>query len=327
MALVPIIDISSFIDLPEENHEAVVQIRQACRRHGFFYISGHQISIELQAQLAHISKRFFEQPEAIKLGISMKKAMRTWRGYFPLGDELTSGKPDMKEGLYFGIQHPREHPKVRTQTIMHGQNQFPENIPGFENTVNQYMAEMTVLGHRLMGLLSLSLGLPIDYFENSITKDPWTLFRIFHYPSMTSEMPEDSWGVGEHTDYGVLTILKQDEIGGLQIKSNDIWIEAPYIENTFICNLGDMFSKMTGGYFQATPHRVKNRSNLGRYSFPFFFDPGWDTKVTPVKSRLFIHHPESTKPKRWDNSNPELFNGTYGEYISMKIGRVFPDLI
>ena len=103
------------------------------------------------------------------------------------------------------------------------------------------------------------------------------LFRIFHYPPLPAGVEAEAlWSVGEHTDYGLLTILMQDEIGGLAVKSKGGWIEAPPIEGAFVCNLGDMLDRMTGGLYRSTPHRVRNRSDRGRLSFPFFFDPGWN---------------------------------------------------
>ncbi|MCB9233371.1 MAG: isopenicillin N synthase family oxygenase [Bacteroidia bacterium] len=154
---------------------------------------------------------------------------------------------------------------------MHGANLFPATLPGFKSVVLSYMQTVTQLGHRLMEGLSLSLGLPDDYFFRHFTSDPLTLFRIFHYPpDSENPFPNAQWGVGEHTDYGVLTILKQDSLGGLQVKTRTGWIEAPYLKNTFVCNIGDMLDRMTSGLYRSTPHRVKNRSGQDRFSFPFF---------------------------------------------------------
>jgi isopenicillin N synthase-like dioxygenase len=131
---------------------------------------------------------------------------------------------------------------------MHGRNLFPPQIPLFRETVLDYMAAMTVLGHRLMEGIALSLGLEASYFADRYTKDPLVLFRIFRYPCDTRPAEnKPRWGVGEHTDYGVLTILKQDDAGGLQVKSRSRWIAAPPIAGTFLCNIGDMLDRMTGG--------------------------------------------------------------------------------
>jgi isopenicillin N synthase-like dioxygenase len=140
------------------------------------------------------------------------------------------------------------------------------------------------------------------------------------------------WSVGEHTDYGLLTILKQDEVGGLQVRSAGRWIEAPPIDGTFVCNIGDMLERLTRGLYRSTPHRVLNRSGRSRYSFPYFFDPGFHTPVLPLPidetllTRVPAGEEQDSARQRWDGQSVHLFEGTYGEYLLAKIGRVFPDL-
>jgi isopenicillin N synthase-like dioxygenase len=172
-----------------------------------------------------------------------------------------------------------------------------------------------------MKAISLSLDLPENYFYDKYNQDPLILFRIFHYPPKA--VSTQQWGVGEHTDYGLLTILKQDSVGGLQVKSGDDWISAPPIANTFICNIGDMLDRMTGGLYRSTPHRVLNESGKDRYSFPLFFDPGFDTRIERIEN---IQHVRENKSNRWDKASVHEFSGTYGDYLLNKIGKVFPGL-
>src|SRR5262249_17484389 len=153
---------------------------------------------------------FFTQDVETKLRIRMALGGRAWRGYFRVGDELTSGKPDQKEGLYFGTELPADHPLVRTGTPLHGPNLFPDSIPGMHETVLAYMAALTRLSHRLMAGLALSLDLDESYFTDRYTAEPLTLFRVFNYPPPAEP---SLWGVGEHTDYGLLTVLLQDDAG------------------------------------------------------------------------------------------------------------------
>ena len=190
-----------------------------------------------------------------KLGIRMALGGRAWRGYFRVGDELTSGKPDQKEGLYFGAELPADDPRVLAGTPLHGPNLFPARPEGLREAVLEYMAALTGLGHRLVAGLALSLGLEESYFADHGTREPLTLFRIFNYPP-----PADPslWGVGEHTDYGLLTILLQDDAGGLEVKSRSRWVPAPPVPGSFVCNIGDMLDRMTGGLYRSTPHRVRN---------------------------------------------------------------------
>jgi isopenicillin N synthase-like dioxygenase len=321
---VPIIDISALMARTEGRHQAAKQIGEACRQSGFFYITGHGIDEALQQRLESLSRKFFAQPLEKKLELRMALGGKAWRGYFPVGNELTSGKPDLKEGLYFGAELGEDHPLVQTATPMHGRNLFPPDIPLFGETVLQYLEAMTRLGHQLMAGIALSLGLEEAYFDERYTHEPLTLLRIFNYPP-DSSLPdgETRWGVGEHTDYGVLTILKQDESGGLQVKSKSRWIDAPPVRGSFICNIGDMLDRMTRGFYRSTPHRAQNPALCDRLSFPFFFDPNFYAEVKPIE--VNVNLPDD-KDERWDQSSVHEFQGTYGEYLLSKVAKVFPQL-
>jgi isopenicillin N synthase-like dioxygenase len=320
---VPVIDISPLIAQNAERYETAKQIGEACRDCGFFYITGHGVEEALQQRLEDVSRKFFAQTLEEKLAIRMALGGRAWRGYFPVGNELTSGKPDLKEGIYFGAELDEDNAFVKSGTPMHGRNLFPANLPLLRETVLDYMAAMTALGHTLMAGIALSLELAEDYFAERYTAEPLTLFRVFNYPPDIAPENEKSWGVGEHTDYGVLTILKQDDSGGLQVKSKSHWVDAPPVLDSFICNIGDMLDRMTGGFYRSTPHRVRNPQRRNRLSFPFFFDPNFNAKVQPIE--LNVKLPDD-KHERWDKASVHEFKGTYGEYLLGKVSKVFPEL-
>lgn len=322
----PIIDVHALAAGAGDRNAVASRIGRACLDMGFFYIKGHGIDEALQERLEQLSRQIFEQDLETKLELRMERAGRAWRGYFPVGDELTSGKPDLKEGLYFGAELGPDDPRVRAGVPLHGANLFPDNLPGFRETVLEYMAAMTRLGHALMEGIALSLGLEASFFADRYTADPLILFRIFNYPPQPPAPDAPSaWGVGEHTDYGLLTILKQDNAGGLEVKSKSGWIAAPPIPGTFVCNIGDMLDRMTGGRYRSTPHRVRNLSGRSRLSFPFFFDPNFNAEVERIESP----EPEDVaddRETRWDRSSVHAFSGTYGEYLLDKVGKVFPAL-
>jgi isopenicillin N synthase-like dioxygenase len=276
---VPVIDVAALVNQTVLNQtalraKAAEQIGTACRECGFFYISGHGVDESLCGQLEALSRWFFDQSEPEKMHIAMSRGGRAWRGYFPVGGELTSGRPDRKEGLYFGAELAADHPAVLVGKPLHGPNLFPE-IPGFRETVLRYIDSLTQLGHALVSGISLSLGLNQHDLQKRYVADPFILFRIFNYPP-AAENGDMPWGVGEHTDYGLLTILRQDHTGGLQVRSRSGWVDAPPIQGTFVCNIGDMLDRLTHGIYRSTPHRVLNTSNRSRLSFPFFFDPDFD---------------------------------------------------
>ena len=320
----PIIDISALIKGAAERLNVADQSARACRESGFFYITGHSIDDRLLQRLEELSRTFFARNSDEKLDIRMERGGSAWRGYFPVGGELTSGKPDLKEGLYFGAELDQDHPLVKSGTPMHGANLFPKNIPLFRETVLEYMAAMTRLGHKLMEGIALSLGLDESYFIERYTSDPLILFRIFNYPPDSEEVSEpQSWGVGAHTDYGLLTILKQDRTGGLQVKSKSGWVDAKPIPGSFVCNIGDMLDRMTGGLYRSTAHRVRSPSRHARLSFPFFFDPNFNAEVKPIAVNAPI---EDDRDERWDLTSVHDFSGTYGDYLLSKVSRVFPQL-
>ena len=169
------------------------------------------------------------------------------------------------------------------------------------------MAAVTALGHRVMAAIARSLELPEDYFARRYTADPLILFRIFLYPSRpVPEGLDVRDGVGEHTDYGLLTLLRQDGVGGLQVRTAAGWIEAPPIEDSFVCNIGDMLDRMTGGLYRSTPHRVRlNSSGRDRLSFPLFFDPDMAARIEPIRSAATDDH-----ATRWDGASVHAFEGT-----------------
>jgi isopenicillin N synthase-like dioxygenase len=319
---VPIIDVSELTAGPPGPWAGAAELGQACRESGFFYVVGHGVDEGLQTRLRELSREFFAQDMEAKMRIRMALGGRAWRGYFRVGDELTSGKPDQKEGLYFGTELPADHPLVLAGPPLHGPNLFPAEPAGFRETVLEYMAALTGLGHRLMAGLALSLGLEESYFADRYTGEPLTLFRIFNYPP-----PADLglWGVGEHTDYGLLTILLQDDAGGLEVRSRSGWVSAPPVPGSFVCNIGDMLDRMTKGLFRSTPHRVRNPAPRDRLSFPFFFDPNFFARVQPI-DLPGVEAPPDDRGERWDQASVHAFQGTYGDYVLSKVGKVFPEL-
>ncbi|MDB5429644.1 MAG: iron oxidase [Caulobacter sp.] len=321
----PVIDIAPLLAADPAARAAVAaQIGRACRAEGFFYVTGHGIGEALLADLDAQSRAFFALPDAEKGAIPMSAGGPAWRGWFPVGGELTSGKPDLKEGLYLGEELGPDDARVRAGWPLHGANLWP---PGpLKQTVLDYMAATTRAGQAVLEGIALSLDLPAGYFRDRYTAKPTILFRIFHYPAQPPSDGRDyAWGVGEHTDYGLITLLAQDRYGGLEVKGpakegGGGWIAAPPIDGALVCNIGDMLDRLTGGEYRSTPHRVANRSGHDRLSFPLFLDPGFDTIVEPLPGR------NASSGERWDGADLSAFTGTYGDYLLGKVGKVFPSL-
>jgi isopenicillin N synthase-like dioxygenase len=317
---IPVIDVGALVGRGGDRAAVARAIGCACREHGFFYAVGHGVDPALEERLVALARAFFAQPDEAKRAIAMEHGGRAWRGWFPVGAELTSGRPDWKEGIYFGAELDASDARVRAGTPLHGRNLFP-TIDGFRETVLAWLDAMTRLGHALMSGIALSLELPADWFAARYAADPLVLFRIFDYPALPDDAPTPIWSVGEHTDYGVLTILLQDDAGGLQVKAGGAWIDASPIAGSFVCNLGDMLDRMTGGLYRSTPHRVRNAARRDRLSFPFFFDPSWDARVAPIPG---CPAPRDDAAERWDRASVHAFEGTYGDYVLAKVSKVFP---
>jgi isopenicillin N synthase-like dioxygenase len=319
----PIIDVRPLLGQGPAAARAEVagRIQAACRERGFFYVSGHGVPAGLLGQLADASAEFFALPAEDKLEIAMERGGRAWRGYFPVGAELTSGRPDLKEGLYFGAELPDDDPRVLAGTPLHGRNLFPRQVPRLRPLVLAYLDALTAVGQAVLTGVALSLDLDPGYFCTGYTADPTILFRIFHYPPSPPQTGD--WGVGEHTDYGLVTLLAQDDSGGLQVAAPEGWIDAPPVPGTLVCNIGDMLDRLTGGWYRSTPHRVRNLSGHGRLSFPFFLDPGFSAEVPPLPDRAADG---DDGRRRWDGQDLRAFTGSYGDYLLGKVGQVFPEL-
>ncbi|MGC2305380.1 isopenicillin N synthase family dioxygenase, partial [Candidatus Binatus sp.] len=318
----PIIDIAS-----RDVARVGEALDRACCEFGFFYITGHRIDRALSGRVMTLAREFFAQPLEQKMAIAMAHGGRAWRGYFPVDGELTSGRPDRKEGIYFGTELAVDDARVRAGLPLHGRNLFPA-LPGFRDTLLAYIDEVTAVGQLLLRGIAVGLGLPQDYFLGRYTRDPTVLFRIFNYPPSTAGADEDELGVGEHTDYGLLTLLQQDEVGGLQVWHLDRWIPAPPVPDSFVCNVGDMLERLTAGRYVSALHRVRNVSTQDRISMPLFLDPSFDSVLEPIK----ILAPDPTAAdrrrhgRRWDGTDLATVSGNYGDYLLNKVSKVFPEL-
>ncbi len=254
---------------------------------------------------------------------------RTWRGWFGVGGELTSGRPDGKEGWYFGTDLPVGDPRVRAGLPLHGPNPVPTGVPELGAAVADWMGFATGVGHTVLAAVAEGLGLAADWFRQGWCADPVVLFRIFRYPPVSDVV--DGVGVQQHTDYGLLTVLAHDGTPGLQASVADAWIDVPSDPSLLVVNIGDMLERATGGFLRSTLHRVRSQPTE-RFSFPLFLDPGWEVTVDQLPLDTDRFPPSTHAVDRWDGVDPlsdELFTGnrTYGEYLTRKVSRVFPDLM
>ena len=286
----PVIDMSALFGRdPAARLTVAAAIAAACEDDGFFYVVGHGVAPGVLQRLEAEARTFFDLPTAQKQTIAMAHGGVAWRGWFPLGGELTSGRPDNKEGLYLGEELGEADPRVAAGWPLHGANLWPDAAPGLRPAVEAFFDAASAAAEALMQGVSLALGLDDQFFARECLQRPTRLFRIFSYPPT----PPEQWGVAEHTDYGLLTLLAQDDAGGLEVRARAGWRTAPPIPGALVCNIGDMLERLTGGRFVSTPHRVVNRSERPRLSFPFFYDPDFTAVMTPVPGARGARPPPS----------------------------------
>jgi len=291
MSEIPVIDIAQLLhgDAAARGRVAA-EIGAACRNIGFFYIVNHGVPPALVDAVYAQARRFFAQSETAKAAIAIEKS-NVHRGWFKIGGENLDPEKqtqagDLKEGIKIGRDLAAEHPLVQAKTPLHGPNQWPPNLPGWREVMQEYYDVMEGLGRKLMRAFALALGLDGGYFDRWLNT-PMTTLGPLHYPPQTGRITPAQIGAGAHTDYGCLTMLAQDAAGGLQVRNaHGEWIDAPPVADSFVVNIGDMMERWTNGVFTSTLHRVVNVSGLERYSLPYFFDPDFNAEVVCLETCL-----------------------------------------
>ncbi len=272
------------------------EIHKTARETGFFYVKNHGIAQHLIDGAFAATRQFFDQPLERKMDMSMKQWPGMLRGYEPmLYQQLDEGSPqDLKEAFYSARHLEPDHPLVLEKLPNHGQNHWPDKLPGFREAIEGYYEPALDLGRHLMRLLAVSLSLERTYFDEAFA-EPCSTLRILHYPPHPQNAAPNQLGAGAHTDYGAITLLAQDDNGGLEVENAaGQWLRADPIPGTIVINLGDMVKRWTNDLYHSNMHRVlNNRTNSDRYSLPLFFNPAFKTRVECVPTCL----PESGKAK------------------------------
>lgn len=308
---IPVVDIAALVNGTDPSQTAK-DINWALSNVGFMYVKNHGIDPQLVTQAFDQTKKFFDLPLADKMSLHVEKSGVALRGYTEMFGENTdpTKTKDLKECFDLGPE------RAGTSTPFFGANQWPDAtvLPEFQPVIYQYHEAMCGLYKTLRRGLALSLGLEPSYFEAKM-RDPITIQRLIHYPPQSGKIDEAVMGIGAHTDYGHMTILAQDDVGGLQVMNRDgVWVEAPLIENTFVINIGDLMQRLTNDIYLANLHRVVNISGRQRYSFPFFADADYDAQIAPIPSCVSAENPSRYAPV------------TCGEYKFSRFVDTFPHL-
>ncbi|KAJ4816366.1 2-oxoglutarate (2OG) and Fe(II)-dependent oxygenase superfamily protein [Rhynchospora pubera] len=323
---IPIIDVSPLvakIDDPKSTTsddllEVVRQLDKACKEAGFFYVKGHGVPDSLIREVREISRSFFALPAEEKLKIKMT-TKSGYRGYQKVGVNITKGKPDMHEAIdYYRPILPGQYGDLASP--LEGNNlwyaYWPKTPFNFKEVMEDYLFLVKDLSRKIMRGIALALGAPIDAFEGDCAGDPFWVFRLMCYPVLT-DIPESErtdTGIGAHTDYGLLSLVNQDdEIQALEVQNRSgVWIYAVPIPGTFVCNIGDMLKVWTNGIYEPTVHRVINKTPFYRVSVGFFYESNFDACIQPV---------ECCKQKTGGVAKYD--NIVYGEHLVKKVQNNF----
>ena len=278
---IPVIDVKPLRAGTLENaHSVALEIRQAAEEIGFFYIRNHGVPESVIKKSYSAAKDFFNLPKVVKNNVKINS---NHHGYLCIGEAKMeqAESVDLKESFVWGLDLPDEHPSVTMENPFLGRNQWPVEIPEFKKSVYPFFEAGLQCGLDMMRAFALGMGLPEDSFLKA-TDEPIARSSIIHYPPQSEDLGEEQFGVAPHTDYGCLTLLWQDQVGGLEVQNREgEWVTAHPIDNTLVVNVGDLLMRWTNEGFISTPHRVVNRKGQERYSMVIAWDPNFDTIVDP----------------------------------------------
>jgi len=272
---IPVVDVSALA-----NNTGALDVAQALHAAsqslGFIYIKGHGISQKSIDNARSKAFEFFRLSDAKKASVLVSSSHRGWLK--PGGAKMDdTAKTDLKESFIWG--HEDNANNTTDTHPLRGENQWPTHTPGLRDAAMNYFNQAHNVAALLMQGFALGLNLDRDFFLQSANR-PLSRASFVYYPAQPMESGEEQFGVAPHTDFGVLTVLCQDDTGGLQVQDiNGEWIHAPPIEGTLVVNVADLLSRWTAGAYKSTPHRVVNTSGRERLSLVLAFDPNPETVI------------------------------------------------
>ncbi len=294
---IPVLDLGPyFAGEPGAFASTAAELRRICETIGFHYIRNHGVPASLLQDTFAAAAGFHAQDMDAKMAVKLDDKMQ---GYLPYRSSVTRAnglvavrKPNENEAFFVV---PERDPAVQA-------NRWPEALPGFKDTTMRCFAALEGLALKMLPLYARALDLPDDYFA-PFCDDAHSTLRLTHYPPV--EYGADEYGIAPHTDSSFLTLLAQNPVPGLQIRTQaGEWIDAPVIPDTFVVNSGDVLKQWSNGRFISTPHRAFNKEGRTRYAIPFFFHPNEDTSIAPLSSCVSPANP------------PRFPEQTVGEYMA-----------
>ncbi|KAI3803679.1 hypothetical protein L1987_31839 [Smallanthus sonchifolius] len=310
---IPQIDLSPLTHLSPDIQDLVDEVRHACENWGFFQVFNHGVPLESREKLMSAAKRFFDQPVEEKTKVRRDEANP--QGYYDT--EHTKNVRDWKEVFDVTVQVPTQmfaSPDATDDQVTEYINRWPDHPPELREVCEEYVKDVQQLAYKLLELISMSLNLPENRLEPFFSKDQTSFIRLNHYPPCPA--PDLALGVGRHKDAIALTILAQDDVGGLEVKrkTDGEWIFVKPTPNTFIINVGDIIQVWSNDRYESVEHRVMVNSTKERFSIPFFLSPAYYTMVEPLAELI-------------DEQNPARYTGySWGKFFATRKGSNFKKL-
>jgi len=278
---IPLLDLRRFDDGEASRGAFLAELRTAAHGVGFFYVTGHGVRPELLQDLMAAARRFFALPDAQKLAIEMVNSPH-FRGYNRVASERTRGRPDWREQIDIGPERPAlPLGQLPAWARLQGPNQWPAALPELRTAVTRWQAASMQVVTRILRAFALALGQAADAFEPLYAGEPHHVVKLIRYPGLDAAAGGGArQGVGAHKDSELLTLLLQDEQGGLQVETPQGWIDIPPRSDTFVINIGELLELASDGYLRATMHRVVMPApGFERLSAAFFFGARLDATV------------------------------------------------
>ncbi len=310
---IPILDLGAYLaGEVGAAHRLAEQLRWASENIGFYFIQNHGVDQALIDATFAEAARFHALPMEQKQKLLIN---RDQIGYLPMGgakmrssDVNRNTRHDLNEALFIRRERLPDDPDVVSGKPWRGLNQWPENLPGFRETVLAYWNRMEALGQSMLPLYDLALGLPAGFFRERFEGAHINL-RLSHYPpDLAAE--DNQFGIAPHTDSGFMTFLPQSAVPGLEIRTvSGKWIAVPPMPGTYLVNTGDILHQWTNRRFRSTPHRAVNRSSTDRYAIPFFYDPNTDVMIECL--------PGCSGPDNPPRYPPRTFAEYYAWFVKM----------
>ena len=291
---IPLLDVSASLAGEHASVETLAaELRWAFENVGFYYLRGHGIDRSLIDATYATAARFHAQPTEKKL------ALRTDEhniGYLAAtGGQRAGRRRSRNDAFFLRRERGPDDRDVLANRRFHAMNRWPDDVPGFRDTVLAYMRALERLCQRLVPIYAVALDMPADTFDTAYA-EPHIILRMSHYPPLDDDEDGD-FSLVPHTDSGFMTLLAPNPVPGLSIQMPDgRWIDAPGVEDAFVVNGGDILHRWTNERFLSTPHRVINRSHRDRYAIPFFFDATFDYEMACLPSCRGPDNPPRYEP-------------------------------